>query len=152
VPRDGTESNLMAIPQWYVRAQGQVTGPYDLGTMILFREQGLLLSHYEVSEDRRTWVPAAALDELFLGSNIPGGVPPAAIPPPIPVVPPPTACRDEPEKGEAGHATLGQGPFTEGGEADAPPPRSLPNPFGRYRILKEIGKGAMGTVYLAHDD
>jgi serine/threonine protein kinase len=28
---------------------------------------------------------------------------------------------------------------------------SVPEQFGRYRILREVGRGAMGTVYLAHD-
>lgn len=62
-------------PGWYVRSRGRVLGPFPFAQLETLKQQGRLAKFDDVSTDRKTWVRASSLPELF---------PPPA-PPPEPV-------------------------------------------------------------------
>jgi S1-C subfamily serine protease len=50
---------------WYVRARGRTLGPFSWAQLESLRSRGQLAQFHEVSQDKRTWVHASTLHELF---------------------------------------------------------------------------------------
>ena len=50
---------------WYVRTGGRMRGPFTLEQLRAERDRKQLTPAAELSEDRKTWVLACSLHELF---------------------------------------------------------------------------------------
>src|SRR5262245_21045847 len=50
---------------WFVRARGRILGPFTLSQLSSLRDRGQLSQFHEVSPDRRSWIRAAGVPELF---------------------------------------------------------------------------------------
>ena len=59
---------------WYVRAKGRTLGPFSRAQLESLRDRGQLAQFHEVSQDKRTWVHALTLSDLFGGRSGSGKV------------------------------------------------------------------------------
>lgn len=57
----------MAVDEtrWYTRAKGKVLGPFSWSQLEAMRNRGQLSRFHELSQDRRDWISAGSLADLF---------------------------------------------------------------------------------------
>src|SRR5262249_43305819 len=71
--------------RYYIQERGRITGPYDLAQLKEMRRRMKLARFHKISTDRKTWVGAETLVELFRSEPAPSPVPdpsPNQAPPP----------------------------------------------------------------------
>ena len=78
----------MTESKYFVRAQGRITGPFDLAQLESMRSRGLVARFHEISTDRSTWSKAGDLIELFPA--------PSQEPAPLLATPSPPSAQDDP--------------------------------------------------------
>src|SRR5262245_44361001 len=55
----------MSEKQFYIRSRGKISGPFGMTQLRSLRDRGQFRRFHEVSEDRKTWMPAGNLTDLF---------------------------------------------------------------------------------------
>jgi S1-C subfamily serine protease len=78
----------MSDAAYYIRLRGRILGPFNVRQLRDQQDRGYFSAFHEVSTDRRTWVPAATLTELF-PAEAPVALPPENRPQPETTVPHP---------------------------------------------------------------
>jgi hypothetical protein len=73
--------------QWYIRNRGRVSGPFTVEQLKLMIARGQFRRFHEVSEDRKTWKAASAVDGIFSHSSNPAPTP-VSVPADAPVLTP----------------------------------------------------------------
>lgn len=64
--------------QWYIRNRGRVSGPFTVEQLKVMIARGQFRQFHEVSEDRKTWTAASAVEGLFGNGSKPAPAPVSA--------------------------------------------------------------------------